>query len=209
MKKTKNRSVRVQRDSMRVYLRTLKANYNRASRELMSSSMRWKSYPIEQHLRYHRFEEASAQLKLGESCLGALNHLYALRLAAYTPGDQVLVTTEMDGSPPDPRRYVIVDVEWRKRDTFIYVVWRVNKDGSLHRRSYPGWLCPSNLIRIEKCLEPLSKETERFCESTRKETKALFEDILANGDLSQFLPKPASQHQHVPVNQPYPFWLKT
>ena len=71
----KVRSVRIQRDAMRAYLRTLQSNYARAVKEFEAALRRHKTFPLERHLRIRRCDEARDLLKLGESCLAALNDL--------------------------------------------------------------------------------------------------------------------------------------
>ena len=114
MKRRRQLRTSDQRDRLRGYLRTLRANYNRASRELFETSRIRKGCPLELALRCRRFDDASQLLKLGEKCLAELNHCYALRVAAFRPGDQILVKTTMPGFDPDPRRFIVLDVLWRK-----------------------------------------------------------------------------------------------
>src|SRR5688500_17264447 len=83
-----------QRKRLQKQLRTLRANDSRAWRELSAIFRIRKGCPLEHQLRHRRFEEAAELVKLGEKCLDEMNHCYALRLAAFRPGDQLLVKTD-------------------------------------------------------------------------------------------------------------------
>lgn len=194
-----------QRKRLRKYLRTLKANYNRAYRELSEIFRIRKGCPLERALRHQRFNDASQLLRLGEQCLAELNHCYALRIAPHRPGDQVLVTTTMQGFDPDPRRYLVLDVEWRRGDSYIYEVHELTKSGTLHKGRYPHPLCPSSRLSIEHCDDLLADETRLRADSARRSTSALLETVLEKGDLSAFLPNTAAQAND---HRPYPFWLR-
>ena len=140
-----------QRRVLARYLRTLTANCNRAYRELLEVSRVRRGCPFERHLRYKRLDDANELLKLGKKCLDEINRCYALRLAPFSPGDQLVVKTTIPGLPPDPRRYLLLNVEWRRRDEYIYEAHELTKTGTLHKGRYPGALCPSSRISIEKC----------------------------------------------------------
>ena len=193
-----------QRKRLKRYLRVLRANYNRAWRELEEVFRIRKGCPFEHSLRYHRFDEARKLLELAEKCLKEVNHCYALRLAAFQPGAQIVVTITMRGFEPRPTRYLILDVEWSKGDEYHYVVHEITKTGTLHKGRYPHWVSPSNRIAIELCDEPLPEETRWRAQARRDATKALFEAVLQRGDLAMFeLPKP----HPAPAPRPqYPFW---
>ncbi|MCZ7563777.1 MAG: hypothetical protein M5U08_08180 [Burkholderiales bacterium] len=129
---------------LRRYLPTARANFNRAYRE--SFTTRRRDCPFARELQYLRFKQASHLLKLTEACLAELRHQRALSLAPFQPGDPIRVCTTMKGHKPDPRRYLVFDVEWRKGDNYIYVVHELTKRGSLHKRRWRTWLCPSSWI---------------------------------------------------------------
>jgi len=97
---------------------------------------------------------------------------------------------DIRGFPPDPRRYLVLDVEWRKRDECAYVVHELTKSGALHKGRYSTWLSPSNRVSIEYCDEPLPDETRWRAESARRASAALLEAVLEKGELSMLLPKP-------------------
>jgi hypothetical protein len=195
-----------QRKRLSAYLRIARQNYNRAWREDSATFRTRRGCPYERSLRHRRFEDASLLLKLVEACLKDLNHCYALRIAGFRPGAHVLVTTVMKGYPPAPRRYIISDVIWGKRDSYYYEVQELTKAGDPHGRRYPTWMSPSNRISIEYCNEPLGKAGEQLAASSRTRAKYLLENVLAKGDLSPFLPKPPPDRT-LPERQ-YPFWLR-
>jgi hypothetical protein len=184
----------------------LRANYKRAWRELSEIFRIRKGCPFEHQLRHRRFENANDLLKLAEKCLEEINHCYALRLAAFQPGDQLLVKTTLRGFPPNPRRYLVLDVTWRKGDSYSYEVHELTKSGALHTGRYAYGLWPSDRISIERCDDPLTDETHRRIESQRTATAELFNSVLEKGDLSMFLPR--SPAPPVVVERRYPFWTR-
>jgi len=196
-----------QRKRLRAYLRVLRANSSRAYRELSVLFRIRKGCPFELALRQRRLEDANELLKLGEKCLAEVNHCYALRLAPFQPGDQIVVTTKIRGLSPEPRRYLVLDVEWRKRDDFIYEVHELTKGGTLHKGRYPTPLFPSNRISIEKCEEPLPEETKLRACAARTAAKQLMETALQSGDLSIFLTQASSRLPGL-RKADTPFWLR-
>lgn len=171
-------------DILRRYLPTARANFNRAYRESFTSRRR--DCPFERELRYLRFKDASRLLKLTELCLAELRHQRAFSLAPFRPGDQVHVRTTMKGHEPNPRRYLVFDVEWRKGDNYIYVVHELTKRGSLHKGRWRTWLCPSSWIAIESCSEPLDSETVQYAEGARERAKVRRAGVLEKGKLDLF-----------------------
>ena len=158
--------------AMRAYLHIARANYNRAWRELATTLGKRRTCPFGQQLRSRRFNDASRLLKLAELALAELRHQQALSLAPFQPGDQIRVRTTVKGFDPDPRRYLVLDLEWEKGDNYTYVVHELTKHGRLHGRRYPTWVCPSNRISIEPCTEPLDRETVWDVESARENAEA-------------------------------------
>jgi hypothetical protein len=204
MKRRRQMRTKDQRDRLRKYLSTLRANYNRAWGELSETSRIRKGCPLEQRLRHRRFEDATQILKLAEECLAELNHCYALRLAAFRPGDQILVKITMSGFDPRPCRCIILDVVWNKGDQYHYEVQELTKAGAVHRGRYPHWLSPSNRVSIEYSDQPLAPQAKCLANDRRRARKDLLEAILEKGDLSLFLPEPPTPAG--PAPQQYPFW---
>ena len=196
-----------QRERLRRYIRTLRANYNRAWREVSAIFRIRKGCPFERALRHRRFEEASELLKLAEKCLAELNHCYALRIAAFRPGDQILVTTTVRGFEPDPRRYLILDVEWSKGDGYSYVVDQLTKAGAVHKRRYPHWVWPNTRVSIELSDLPLAEDTKWIAEGKKAAWKRHLEDALEKGDLSMFAP-PTPPPPAAVATRSYPFWAR-
>jgi len=171
---------------MRRYLRTARANYNRAYRGLSYSFGKRRVCPYEIHLRGRRFDDASRLLKLAELCLGELRHQRAIFLAPFRPGDQIRVSVTMKGYDPAPRKYLVMDVEWSKGDNYSYVVHEVTKGGALHRGRHETWVSPSNRILIEACLEPLDQQTASTAASARRNTEACRAEAVEQGRLELF-----------------------
>jgi len=145
---------------MRAHLRTLRANYDRASRDLFSTSRMRRGCPMQLQLKHKRFTGVYELLQLGEHCLKELNHCHALRIAGFRPGDHILVTTILKGFDPSPRRYIVTDVVWHKGDS-----------------------------SMEYCNLPLDREATVLANSCRASAKRLLEDVLEKGDLARFQPR--------------------
>jgi hypothetical protein len=206
MKRRRQLRTSDQRDRLRRYLRTLRANYNRASRELFQSSRIRKGCPLELALRCRRFDDASQILKLAEKCLAELNHCYALRVAGLRPGDHITVRVVVPGFDPRPVRYLVLDVLWRKGDHYCYQVQELTKVGAAHRGRYPHWLSPSDRVSIEYSDQPLAQEAKGLADYRRRASKELLEAVLEKGDLSLFLPEPPPSAG--PAGHQYPFWQR-
>src|SRR5271168_2042271 len=104
MKQRRQLRVNDQRERLRKYLHTLRANLKRASREMNEVTRIRKGCPLERGLRYKRYDDAYEALRLGEKCLAELNHCYAQRVAGFRPGDHILVTIVLPGFNADPQR---------------------------------------------------------------------------------------------------------
>jgi len=169
---------------IRRYLPTARANFNRAYRE--SFTTRRRACPFVSELQYRRFKDASRLLTLTELCLKELRHQRAILLSPFKPGDQIRVCFTMKGYERAPQRYVVIDVEWRKGDNYIYIAHELTKRGRLHRGRYPTWVCPSSYISIESCAEPLDSETIPVAESARERAKARRSEAVENGRLALF-----------------------
>jgi hypothetical protein len=159
--------------------------------------------PLEQALRYKRFDDASQILKLAEKCLAELNHCYALRVAGLRPGDHIVVKTVLPGFDPDPRRFIVLDVLWRKGDQLNYEIQQLTKGGTVHRGRYPHGLWPSDRVSIEYSDHPLAPDAKGLADYRRRASKDLLEAVLEKGDLSLFLPKTPSS---AAPGHRYPFW---
>jgi len=170
--------------TLRRYLPTVRANFNRAYRESFISSRH--ACPFASELQYLRFKDASRLLKLAELCLAELRHQRALTLAPFKPGDQIRVHVTMPGYTRAPTRYLVLDAEWRKRDDYIYAAHELTKRGSLHKGRWRTSVCPSNLIWIEPCTEPLDEETTRYAAGAREGAKVRRAEALEQGKLALF-----------------------
>lgn len=157
-----------QREPLRIYLRTLLANFNRAYRETLAHDFRRPRHPSEDNLRHERFNQASQLLRLGKACLADLNHAYAIQLSEYKPGDHVIATLTVKGGPDVQRRFAIIDVEWRKGDGQAYVVRQVTKKGTIHERSSDGWIRAGGDYHLELCQDELSEEATDYLQSRRR-----------------------------------------
>jgi len=108
--------------------------------------------------------------------------------------------------PRDPRRYLVLDVEWSKHDAYVYEVHELTKAGTLHKGRYATPLSPSRNISVELCEEPLPEETRRRAESARRTAGGRLEAVLQTGDLAMFAPtkRPAPP----PAQRRYSFWAR-
>ena len=184
----------------------LTPNYNRANRESLAIRRIVKVCPLEQRLRQKRVDDARLLLELAQQCYAEVKHCYALRVAGFQPGDHVLVTWRHPDFPQEPRRFLVVDVQWSKGDSYCYEVHELTQTGTLDKRRGSHPLRPSNLVSIQYCDEPLPKETQLHAEIVRNDAKQLIDAVLEKGDLSMFLPKsPTSQ---TPAAQTNSFWQR-
>jgi hypothetical protein len=206
MKRRRQLRTSDQRDRLRRYIRKVRANYNRASRELFEASRIRRGCPLELALRCKRFDDANEILKLAEKCLAELNHCYVLRLAALRPGDHIVVKIVLPGFDPSPRRYIVLDALWSKGDQYHYEVQELTKSGKVHGRRYSHGLWPSDRVSIEYCDQQLAPDAQALADGRRRGSKDLIVAVLEEGDLSLFLPEPPATAG--PVPKAYPFWRR-
>jgi hypothetical protein len=81
-----------------------------------------------------------------------------------------------------PERYIINDVEWSKPNSYHYVAWQLTKGGVLFLRG-PGWLCPSNRIRLARSDSLLPEETQRQCDWFRQRAREFMQNAQDRGQI--------------------------
>lgn len=168
---------------LRVFLRTLRADCNRASRETERHYRKRRVTRFVQELRYRRRSNAWELLAVAEECLRQLRQARALSIAEWRPGDQIIVQTLVKGFNPDPRRYVVTDVDWSKPDSYHYDVWQLTKAGRFYERGGHTWVYPSDRISITRCKEALSEEMRRKCAGYRSGAEQFLVDVRDRGDI--------------------------
>jgi hypothetical protein len=174
-------------ETLRAYLRTLRADCNRASRETERHYRKRRVTPFVQKLRYRRSSNAWELLAIAEECLRQLRQARALSIAEWHPGDQIIVQTDVKGFDPDPRRYVVTDVDWSKPDSYHYDVWQLTKAGRFYERGGHTWVFPSDRIRIARCAEALPEDTQRKCASYRSGAEGFLMDVRDRGEIDDIV----------------------
>jgi hypothetical protein len=174
-------------EALCAYLRTLRADCDRASRETERLNRKRRVAPFVRQLRYRRSSAAWELLAVAEECLRQLRQARALSIAEWRPGDQIIVQTVVKGSGPDPRRYVVTDVDWSKPDSYYYDVWQLTKAGRFYERGGQTWVYPSDRKCIARCKDVLSDEMQRKCASYRSGADRFLEDVRDRGDLDHIV----------------------
>ena len=174
-------------DVLRLYLRTLRADCNRASRDSGRHYRKRRVTPFVESLRYRRSRNAWGMLDIAEECLSELRKARALSIAKWFPGDQVLVETMVQDYPPDPRRVVITGVEWSKPDSYHYDVWQLTRAGRFYERGGMNWLYPSNRVRVTRGKDRLPEETQRICENYRSGAQRFLEEVRDRGEIDHIV----------------------
>ena len=173
-------------DALRAYLRTLRADVNRAYREQSLHYRKRRVSPFVEHLRYQRGRSAYELVEVAEECLDRLRHARALTIAEFFPGTQITMDVVLQGYERPQERFVISDANWSKTDSYHYIVWQVTKGGQLFKRG-TSWLCPSNRVRIAACDLPLSEETARECRYFGECARQFLEDVRDRGKLEDVI----------------------
>ena len=160
-------------EDLTLHLQTVSANVRRASRELDAGFSRRLRRPLESSLRWRRYQDATDLLKIAEACLHDLQKVQALRLAPFSPGDQVVATfTAMAGRPQMEARYGIWDIEPGPHESYSYEVVEITKTGALFKRLSIQRVWPER-VSLRLCDEALVKES-RSTLSWRREVSATF-----------------------------------
>ena len=171
---------------LRVYMRTLRADINRTYREESAHYLKRRISPFVVSLRYRRFRNASELEDIAQECMKQLRQARALSIAEFFPGDHITMEVVVKGYERSPERFVINDVEWSKPDGYHYVAWQLTKGGMLFQRG-PGWLCPSNRIRITRCDAHLPEETRRQCDWFRASALEFIDNVRDRGKIDDII----------------------
>jgi hypothetical protein len=169
------------------FLRTLRADSQRALREAQRNYRKRRITPFVERLRSRRIDHSWELQDVAEECLRQLRQARALSLAEWRPGDQIVVETTVPGYSSNPRRYVVVDVEWSKPDSYHYDVWQLTKAGRFYERGGRTWVFPSDRIRITRCNEPLTEEARSKCASYCSHAEQFLEEVRDRGDIDHII----------------------
>jgi hypothetical protein len=172
--------------ALRMFIRALRADINRASRDQNVNYLKRRVSPFVVNLRYHRLFSAYEVEEVAQECLNQLRKANALSIAEFFPGDLITLEVILKGLARRPERHIIKDVEWSKPNSYHYIAWQVTKEGNLFRAG-PGWLCPSNLIRITRCDDTLPAETERQCKWFHEVAKEFVQRVTDRGSLDEIV----------------------
>lgn len=170
-------------DAMRTYLRTLRADIRRASRDESVHYLKRRVSPFVVSLRYARLFRAYELEEVAQECLKQLLQARALSIAEFFPGDQITMEVIVKGYERPPERYIVKDVEWSKPDSYHYVAWQLTKGGQLFQRGPAGWFSPSNRISLAASDAPLPEETRRQCDWFRKKASEFMENVQGRGSI--------------------------
>ena len=168
---------------LRAYLRTLRADCERATREAGAHYRKRRVSPFVENLRYRRQTQAYELRDVAEECLRQLRAAQALSVADWQPGDVLTVETTVSGLPPNARRLVVADVVWSKLDGYYYDVCQITKAGQFYERGGEHFLFPSDRIRVSRCLDSLPEATQRLCAQFRRQAESFLEDVRDRGSL--------------------------
>lgn len=173
-----------QMDVLRAYMRTLRADTDRAYREESAGYRKRRICPFAESLRYRRFRNASELHDVARECMDQLRHVRALSIAEFFPGDQIAVEIVLSSCVRPPERFVVRDVEWSKRDRYNYLAWQLTKSGQLFVRG-PSLLCPSSYIRIKRCSISLPDETDRQRGGFRNSAREFMDKVRDVGNIDE------------------------
>ena len=168
-----------------LHLRTIKANVRRATKELNLGFSRRMRRPFESSLRWKRYRDATDLEMIAEACLHDLRKAQVIRLAPFTPGDQVWATLALDGEPPVERRFGIWDLEPGPRGSYFYEALAITKAGVLSKRFSIQPLWPDR-YSLRLCDSPLAKDSEATLDWRRGVCEKFMQQTINTGSLDDF-----------------------
>ena len=172
--------------SLRSYLRTLRADVNRAYREPAKHWRKRRVTPFVEQLRFQRSRNATELVEAAEECLGRLRHAQALTQAEFFPGDQIRMEVVMEGQERPPERFVICDVEWSRYSGYCYQAWQLTRNGEFFKRG-PSLMCPSRHIKISRVEHPLPGEALRSATQFREAADDFIRNATQSGKIDEVL----------------------
>lgn len=182
-------------DRLRAFLRTLRADVDRASREISEHSRRLKVAPFVESLRWEHYRRASELAETAEECLAELKHARAIGLVEFRPGDVVTLEVTMKGHERPLERYAVYDVELLGRKDFGYRVWQLKTNGELFQRGLTWISAPPRHARLTRCTDELPEETVRQCAWFRERADRLVMTATNTGKLADVTKTVAERRQ--------------
>ncbi len=173
-------------DELTLYLRVLRANVRRASKESDSSFGKHMRRPLMWRLHSRRYRDAQDLLKIGEACLHDLLKVRANTLAPFRAGDQVLDTWLGYDDVTRESRLAIWSIEPDRKHGYAYNMLELTKRGALSKRGYLHLVVPDARHHLVPCTLPLDQETAETLEWRREKAQALMENALNVGDLEPY-----------------------
>jgi hypothetical protein len=175
-------------DAVRKYLRRVNGDLTRAQRDVGEGYRKRKICPFVETLRHRRARAAFETWEVAEQCLQELRHAHALSIAEFRPADQILSEVFLKGYDRSPMRLIIYDVQWSKPGSYSYhyLVWQVKKNGDLFQRG-TTWLFPSKRVQLSRCMEPVTNETQRRCDSFRRWAQDFVANINGAGSVDEIV----------------------
>lgn len=178
-------SLTQQIDDLSLHLRTIKANARKASAELNRGFSQRSRRPLESALRWKRYQDATDLEMIAEACLHDLRKAYAMRLAPFKPGEQVIATLAVKGFPATETRYCIWDVEPRSKGLYTYESIRITKAGVLSKRLNIETLW-ADRFSLRACDEPLAGEAAATLKWRRDVYEQFLEKTVNVGSIDHF-----------------------
>lgn len=173
-------------ESLKAYLRVLRANVRRGGAEVDAGHMRRMRYPLEGSLTWRRYQDARDLLLIGEACLQDLMKATALRVAPFQPGDQILATLTEERLPSTDTRYAVWDIKPESRGRFSYQVMSITKRGALSKRFCLHTLMADTRHSIRVCSDALDDETAQSMRWRRDVAKTFLDDVINKGSLAAY-----------------------
>jgi hypothetical protein len=179
-------SLPAQIQGLQWYIRTLRADETRASREEARYYRKQRICPLVVNLSYQRIRNARELGRVAEAGLAQLRHAHVLSIAEFFPGD--LIEREIvDSSLSRPaQRFVLTDVQWSRSGRYHYVVWPLTRDLQLSKRG-TSWMSCSRQIRLLSYNARLPAETQRECEYIREQARRFVDEIRDHGDIEDIV----------------------
>jgi len=175
----------LQIEDLALHIRTIRANVNRASKELEAGFGKRARRPFENSLRWRRYRDATDLQLIAEACLHDLRKALAMRMAPFRPGDQVVATLTQKGLPALEKRYGIWDIEPSTRGSYSYEAIWITKSGVLSKRFDIQPLLPER-YSLQLCESPLSTDSAATLRWRREVCERFLDRAVNVGSLDDF-----------------------
>ena len=176
---------------MRGLIRSLSATQSRAYRDFFKCTRRHLRVPFVMTLRLKQIDQAKELKELAIAAQYELMRQKAIAAATFKPGDQLFLMNLLPMYKGSAKRFIVVDVEPRRRSKYCYLTYAITKDGHIFRNWRIETISPISNIQLEPCLLPLSADAMRWCNQVREEGKTRKERALNSGEVEHLKKKQA------------------